>query len=546
MTHDFKNLKDKLIKGKVIAVTDELIEIANNDLKDENIAKELKVLQFRWEKVTSQERQNLLSYDKISTTKSQITSGVIDVMSIIRKRLAAGDTGNVRKKKRNKLIYSVGGIVLAFLLWFGYNWLMDPHQDDQYSSIYIDCPFQSDEQDSIIHYNILVTPFENYAADNSREKIDEALREGLATSTSDLNTLVRILNHEIEIPDDDFARSKLNECKANMLIWGTYERGDSINVIIKYVTDDLQQPLTGTGAQIISGMVKSVSSIESGELVARLSNILGVTTPFLTGINMLKARKLDDAISQFNQIRSENQQVKSMVAKAKGDVHLLQNDFDGAIDSYSEAIQAGEESAEPYNNMGYALYRKGDIPAAIENFKKAAKLNPDQGDILENLNIAEEEFTNLQGSMAEKRSNSSQSNPSNQNETKGSVTQNEVQRTMPSICNSASNCNKEGLRLYKAKKYDEAIKHYEAAIIYNSRVPEIYLNLGLVYNDTGDYDTAIVYYKKAESMDLEYPNTYYNMHIAYLNKGDRDNAQKYQDLFQSKGGKLLAPRTIND
>jgi tetratricopeptide (TPR) repeat protein len=301
--------------------------------------------------------------------------------------------------------------------------------------------------------------------------------------------------------------------------------------------------LTGEGVQKMVGVVKSISSIESGELVAQFSNILGVTTPFLTGINMIKERKLDDAISQFNQINSDNQQVKSMVSKAKGDVHLLQNDFDKAIDSYSEAIQSGEESAEPYNNIGFALYRKGDIPGAVENFKKAVQLNPNLGDILENLSIAKQEFNNLQNSMKE-----SQSTPisTNEGETTAAISPTETEPVMPSICGSAANCNEEGLRLYKGRKYDEAIKYYEAAMIYNPRVPEIYLNLGLVYNDTGDYDTAIIFYKKAESIDPEFPNTYYNMHIAYLNKGDRDNAQKYQDLFQSKGGKLASPRNIDN
>ncbi len=546
MTHDFKDLKEKLIKGKVNPVIDELVAIANNDLKDEKVAKELQILQFRWEKILSQERQNLLSYDKISTAKSQITKGVIDVMSIMKKRLESGDTGDIRKKKRNKIFYVIGAVVLAFLLWFGYIWLLDPHHNDQHSSIYIDCPFHPDEHDTIVHYNILIIPFANYAADNSREKIDEALREGLATSTSDLNTLVRILNQEIDIPDDDFARSKLNECKANMLIWGTYERSDSINVNIKYVTDDLQQPLTGTGAQIITGMVKSVSSIESGELVAQFSNILGVATPFLTGINMIKERKLDDAISQLDKIIAPNQGVQNMVAKAKGDVHLLQNDYDKAIESYSEAIQSGEESAEPYNNIGYALYRKGDIPGAVENFKKATQLNPDQGDILENLAITEQEFNNLQSSMAGERTNTSQPTTSNEDESTTSITPAEAQRAMPSICNSAAECNKEGLRLHKAGSDEQAIKYFEAARIYNPDVPEIYLNIGKVYNDMGDYDTAIVYYKRAESMEPDFPNTYYNMHIAYLNKGDAVNSQKYLNLFNSKGGKMAPPRNINN
>jgi tetratricopeptide (TPR) repeat protein len=539
MTHDFKNLKEKLIKGKATAVIEELIAIANNDLKDEEIAKELSILQFRWEKIESQERQNLVAWEKVSMTKSQITKGVMDVMDIIGKRLEAGDTGEVRKKKRNKIIYAVGGVVLAFLLWFGYIWLMDPHHDDQHSSVYIDCPFHPDEHDTVVHYNILIIPFKNYSFNDNREKIDEALRDGLANSTSNLNTLVRILNDQIDVPDYAFARGKLEECKANMLIWGAYERDDSINVIIKYVTDDLQKTLTGEGIQSMVGVVKSISSIESGELVAQFGNILSITTPFLTGINMIKERKLDDAITQFEKINSENQQVKSMVAKAKGDVHLMQDDYDKAIESYSDAIQPGDESPEPYNNIGYALYRKGDIAGAMENFQKAAQLDPENGDILDNLSIAEQDFNNLQSSMTESQSTSTPSN------TEEETASDETERPMPSICDSAANCNKEGLSLYKAKKFDQAIKYYEAALVYNSKVPEIYLNMGLVYNDKGDYDRAIVYYKIAESMDPEFPNTYYNMHIAYLNKGDRDNAQKYQDLFKSKGGKLLAPRTIN-
>jgi predicted TPR repeat methyltransferase len=57
----------------------------------------------------------------------------------------------------------------------------------------------------------------------------------------------------------------------------------------------------------------------------------------------------------------------------------LQNkgDLDAAIDSYKQAIKIKPDDAEAYYNMGIALKDKGELDAAIDSYKQAIKIKPD-------------------------------------------------------------------------------------------------------------------------------------------------------------------------
>ena len=82
-------------------------------------------------------------------------------------------------------------------------------------------------------------------------------------------------------------------------------------------------------------------------------------------------------------------------------------------------------------------------------------------------------------------------------------------------------------------KYDEAIKHYDAAIKLNPRIAEAYISRGIAYSEKDELDIAIRDYNKAIELEPNNLFVYTNRSVAYHNKGDFDNAiRDYNKLIE--------------
>jgi Flp pilus assembly protein TadD len=75
---------------------------------------------------------------------------------------------------------------------------------------------------------------------------------------------------------------------------------------------------------------------------------------------------------------------RSWVARNNLSALLASRDPDEAIAQCRAALELDPYDAEAYNNMGSALIYKGDRTAALEAFKKASQLAPDNLIILDN------------------------------------------------------------------------------------------------------------------------------------------------------------------
>ncbi len=73
--------------------------------------------------------------------------------------------------------------------------------------------------------------------------------------------------------------------------------------------------------------------------------------------------------------------------KADGDSAYMNNDYLKAIDIYESLLQQGE-AAELYYNLGNSYYKQGEIARAILNYERALLMQPNNGDIKANLEIA--------------------------------------------------------------------------------------------------------------------------------------------------------------
>lgn len=531
MNYNFKDLKSQLIKGKVDATINALSDIAKNDLKDKSFEKELTILHYRWEKIQREERQNVISYEKASITKNQITSAVLEVLDKIQKKTLEGNQSP--DKKNSSLIKYIAGVVIlltaTIVVYFNF---LKPNSSGQDSSFYIQCPFTD-----TIPYNILIFPFEGIGVDEQTRDIERSLQRGLTdrAAMNNLITIARIHEEKIEIPDYNFAKNKLDECKSNLNIWGSYEEKDSTYLTIRYVADNFTSEIIDQENKIITSTVKNISSLESGEIISKLDDIISLTVPLLTGLNMVKENKLDDAIKEFQKINTANKKVNNLVSRNIGDVHLLKNDYDAAIESYEEVASDNEKDATSFNNIAFALYKKGDLQGAWDNFEKAAKLDPDNSDIIENLRKVKEEFDLKYANIEEPKPIVNTDKPIEQPIV---IPENDL----PTICLSYTECFNEGNRLAIKGDYSDALVYFESAIEYDNTKATPYLGIGNVHNSQDNYDQAILAYTKAIEVEPEFPNSYYELGNVYKKKGDVDNAKKYYEIFNAKGGKLVTKR----
>ena len=84
------------------------------------------------------------------------------------------------------------------------------------------------------------------------------------------------------------------------------------------------------------------------------------------------------------------QQISSSLedaTKAEGDSAYMKNDYASAIQIYEALLNRGE-AADIYYNLGNSYYKAGDIAKDILNYERALLLQPGNGDIRANLEIA--------------------------------------------------------------------------------------------------------------------------------------------------------------
>ena len=91
-----------------------------------------------------------------------------------------------------------------------------------------------------------------------------------------------------------------------------------------------------------------------------------------------------------------------IVTKAKADSAYINNDFASAVYLYENILANQGESADIYYNLGNSYYKMDNIAKAIVNYEKALMLNPGNGDIRFNLELAQSKTVDKVTPMSEK------------------------------------------------------------------------------------------------------------------------------------------------
>lgn len=106
---------------------------------------------------------------------------------------------------------------------------------------------------------------------------------------------------------------------------------------------------------------------------------------YLFGLNSLLALILCIFMIQ-TPARSQNSTMEELFAKANEIYN--QGQYDSALQLYEGILEKDMVSAAVFYNMGNACYKLKNIPKAILYYEKALKLEPNDKDIIKNLEIA--------------------------------------------------------------------------------------------------------------------------------------------------------------
>lgn len=115
----------------------------------------------------------------------------------------------------------------------------------------------------------------------------------------------------------------------------------------------------------------------------------------MVAMGLLVANAQNDTAGQDSTLVEAETQAKEVQApsvthatKAEADSAYIRNDFAAAVEMYENILRTSGESATLYYNLGNSYYKMGNIAKAVLNYERALLLNPGDGDIRFNLELA--------------------------------------------------------------------------------------------------------------------------------------------------------------
>jgi len=227
-------------------------------------------------------------------------------------------------------------------------------------------------------------------------------------------------------------------------------------------------------------------------------------------ISLFTQGQLQQALSESSKLleRFPNSVVLYNIAGACN-AGLMQ--FDAAINNYKKALRINPYYADAYSNMGNVLKDKGDLEGAIENYKQALKIKPDYAQAYNNMGNALKDKGDLEAAIQSYK---------------------QALKIKPDYAQAFSNM---GNALKSQGDVEAAIDCFKQALKIKPDYAQAYNNMGNALSEKGDLEVAIENYKQALKIKPDYVQAYNNIGIALKDKGDLEAAiESYKQVLKIK------------
>jgi tetratricopeptide (TPR) repeat protein len=175
--------------------------------------------------------------------------------------------------------------------------------------------------------------------------------------------------------------------------------------------------------------------------------------------------------------------VRSVLGTDGGELGKYQE----AIESYKQAIRINPDDEYAHNNLGVAYRKLGKYEEEIESYKQAIRINPDDRDAHNNLGLAYGELGKHKKEIESYK---------------------QAIRINPDYVNAHYNL---GNAYGELGKYQEAIESYKQLIRIDPDDVDAHFNLGLTYIILKDRGSAMEQYKILKKLDTEMANELFDL-----------------------------------
>ena len=192
-----------------------------------------------------------------------------------------------------------------------------------------------------------------------------------------------------------------------------------------------------------------------------------------------------------------------------------------AIECYKGALSLNPNDALAHSNMGVVYKDQGKLDAAIGEYKEALRLNPNLAEVHTNLGAAYQAQGKLDAAIGEHK---------------------EALRLNPNLALAHNNL---GITYQAQGKLDAAIGEYKEALRLNPNYVLAHYNLGNAYKDQGKLDAAIGEYKEALRLNANHALAHNNLGNAYQAQGKLDAAiGEYKEALRLNSNDALAHNNL--
>ena len=234
-----QTIRDLIVEGK----TKKAIEALKSFFPEKSTQRTLYTIQSEFNQIRKRELAGTKTSEEVQVAKNKIHDKLLAILD----GQLIDEISNTSKLRG--ILAPIGVLLFCFL---GYWYL---------NNSTIECPSFPEGYKN----NILIIPFENVGEKVAKPHL--ALKEKINTLTkkNNLSSFAKIGNSDISF-DSELAIDCVNQCDANLIIWGTFEHSDSIRIAMNYFFKNEFK------SEDISS--KNVMALKSGKMLKGLNDLV--------------------------------------------------------------------------------------------------------------------------------------------------------------------------------------------------------------------------------------------------------------------------------
>jgi len=264
----FESVRELISQGDADQALQVLIGFLEKDGSQPETLRTLRVVEANYRAARKQEAKGILDFSDAQREYAKTNDFLVSVVDdlIAGRKPVPGFAGTGDGGARNALLpWLIGGGILIILGVLAGIWLSKSpeQQDDQKSGVNTEafqCPKFRDKG-----FKVMVLEFQKLSGEDSKPELGIQSRIRDLTERNNINVDVKILSEEAfggNTPDIQDAKGLGNQCMADMVIWGEYEKAkDSIEVDIRYAFTNSEWP-AGTASRTF----KNISEIKADRM----------------------------------------------------------------------------------------------------------------------------------------------------------------------------------------------------------------------------------------------------------------------------------------